>query len=91
MRNNEQKSAFIMLMKNYVVFALTNNVSCTHGLKKCWLETLSALLGHITLMGADNVASCKLLGKLLHFHTQWDFINDLFFMQTNDLSKQQPW
>jgi len=41
-------------------------------------------------MGADNVAICKLLGKLLHLHTQWDFINDYLLIQTNDLSKQQP-
>jgi hypothetical protein len=57
---------------------------------KCWLEILPALLGYITLRGADNMASLKLLGKFLHLHTQWDFINDLFsFMQTNDLSKEQ--
>jgi len=52
---------------------------------------LPALLGHITLRGSENMASCKLLGKLLHLHIHWDFINDLFFfIQTNDLSKQQP-
>jgi hypothetical protein len=80
-----------MSMKKDVVCASTKNISCTHGLNKCWVETLPALLGHITLRGADNVASCKLLGNFLSsyplgFH-QWSF----FFMQTNDLSKQQPW
>jgi len=34
-----------------VFCAFTNNISCTHGLKKCSLETLPALLGHITLRG----------------------------------------
>jgi hypothetical protein len=65
-------------MKYDVVCAFTNNINCTHVLKKCWLETLPALLGHITLRGADNMASCKLLGKLLYLHTPWNFINDLF-------------
>jgi len=75
-----------MSMKKDVVCAFTNNTSCTHELKKCWLETLPALLCHITLRGADNMASCKLLGKLLHLHTQQHFISDLFFlfMQTNE-------
>ena len=55
------------------------------------METLNALLGHITVRGANNMASCKLLGKLLQLHNQWDFINDLYMlMQTNDLSTQQP-
>jgi len=52
---------------------------------------VTSQLGHITLRGADNMTSCKLLGKLLHLHIQWDFIIDLIlFMQTNDLSEQQP-
>ena len=68
-----------MSMKNDVVFAFTDYISCTHGLRKCCLETLPAPLGHITLRGADNMASCQLLGQLLLLHTQWDFINDPFF------------
>jgi len=28
------------------------------------------------------MVSCKLLGKLLHLHIQWDFINDLFCPHT---------
>jgi hypothetical protein len=80
-----------MSLKNDVFCAFTNYISCTYGLKKYCLETLPKLLGHITLRGAESMASCKLLGKLLRLHTQWGFINDHFlFMQTNDLSKQQP-
>ena len=75
-----------MSMKKDVVCAFTNNISYTHELKKCWLETLPAFLCHITFMGGDNMAICKLLGKLLHLRTQQDFISDLFFflMQTNE-------
>ena len=80
-----------MSMKKDVVCAFKINTSCTQGLKKCSLETLPTLLGHITFRDADNMASCKLLGRILQLHTQWDFINDLYlFMQTNGLSKQQP-
>jgi hypothetical protein len=63
----------------------------TPDLKKCRLETIPALLGHITVRGAENMASWKLLGKLLRLYTQLGFINDLFLStQTNYLSKQQP-
>jgi hypothetical protein len=58
-----------MSVKEDIVFAFTN-ISCKHGLKKCWLETLPAPLGHITIRGADNMVGCKLLGKLLLPHTQ---------------------
>jgi len=52
------------------------------------METSPALLGHITLRGSENMASCKLLGKLLRLHIQRDFINDLFCLyRQNDLSK----
>jgi hypothetical protein len=38
------------------------------------------------------MASYRLLEKLLRLHIQWDFSNDpILFMQTSDLSKQQPW
>ena len=33
---------------------------------------------NITITGADYMASCKLLGELLHFHIKWDFVNDIF-------------
>jgi hypothetical protein len=79
-------------MKNDVEFAFTNNISSNNGLMKCWLETLPAPLGRITVRGADRMASCKLLEKFLYLHTQREFINELFsFMQTNDLSKHQLW
>ena len=48
-----------------------------------WIKEI--LTGNITStplpyypQGADNMASCKLLGKLLHFHTQQDFVNFFF-------------
>jgi hypothetical protein len=49
-------------------------------LKEMLTGKLPALLGHITLRGADIKNSCKLLGKLLHLHTQRDFTNELFFV-----------
>ena len=49
-----------------VIYAFKNNISCTRGLNKCWLETLPSLLGRVSLRGADSMASCK---KLLHLHT----------------------
>ena len=57
----------------------TNNISCTDGLNKCSLETLPALLGQCSLRVAGNMASCKLLGRILHLQSQLDFINDPFF------------
>lgn len=63
---------------NIPVTNLFNKTSTkTHGLKKCRLETLPALLDHITPRGADNIASCKLVEKLFRVHTPWEFINDL--------------
>jgi hypothetical protein len=51
----------------------------TRGLKKYRLETLPALLDHITLRGADIIANCKLVEKLFRVHTPWELINDLLW------------
>jgi hypothetical protein len=59
-----------MSTKKDVVCAFTNNISCTYVEWKHYQR-------HITLRSAENMAKCKLVGKILHLHTQWDFINDL--------------
>jgi hypothetical protein len=78
-------------MKNYAVRAFTNNTSCTNGLKKRWLETLPELLGHITFRAAGNMDSWKHLGSSYIFIPNGMALMIIFFMPTNDLSKQQPW
>jgi hypothetical protein len=78
-------------MKNYVVCALTNNISCTNGLKKRWLETLTELLCHITFRGAGNMSSCKRLGSSYVFIPNGIALMIILFTPTNFLSKQQPW
>jgi hypothetical protein len=58
------------MSSHITVLNLFNKTSTiTHGLNKYPLETLPAILNHITLRGADNIANCKLLEKLPHLHT----------------------